>query len=264
MKKYLVIGNPIKHSLSPKLHNYWIKQNNIDAIYEKKKINEKDIRELILEIKKENLNGMNITVPFKKIVTSFLDDLTDAARKTQSVNTVFKREGKAIGDNTDIGGFEAGIKNTKYKIQNKKIFILGAGGVVPSIIFALRNLGVSEIILSNRTKKKSEDIKKLYPELKVLNWGEIPNFDIIINATSIGLKKKEKIELNLINIGKDKLFYDVIYNPSMTNFLIEGKKLGNKVENGKMMFIYQAQLAFKIWHNILPKIDEETISLLNT
>jgi len=135
---------------------------------------------------------------------------------------------------------------------------------VPSIVSALKNLGVLEITLSNRTKKKANNIKDVNPYLKILEWGKRPNFDIIINATSIGLKKKEKIELNLINIGKDKLFYDVIYNPSMTNFLIEGKKLGNKVENGKMMFIYQAQLAFKIWHNILPKIDEETISLLNT
>jgi len=118
--------------------------------------------------------------------------------------------------------------------------------------------------LSNRTKKKAENIKNLYPDLKILDWGEIPNFDIIINATSIGLKKEDRIKLNLTNAGVDKLFYDVIYNPSMTNFLVEAKKYGNKIENGKMMFIYQAQLAFKIWHNILPKINEETISLLNT
>jgi len=264
MKKYLVIGNPIEHSLSPKLHNYWIRQNNIDAIYEKKKINENDIEGLISEIRKENLNGINITVPFKKSAISFLDDLTDSAKKTQSVNTIFKNQDKIVGDNTDIGGFEAGIKNIKYNVQNKKVFILGAGGVVSSVVFALKNLGVSEIILSNRTKKKAENIKNLYPDLKILDWGEIPNFDIIINATSIGLKKEDRIKLNLTNAGVDKLFYDVIYNPSMTNFLVEAKKYGNKIENGKMMFIYQAQLAFKIWHNILPKINEETISLLNT
>ncbi len=264
MKKYLVIGNPIEHSLSPKLHNYWIKQNNIDAIYEKKKIDENNIEELISEVRKESLNGINITIPFKQSVISFLDDLTDLARKTQSVNTIFKKQNKIVGDNTDIFGFAMSIKNIKYSIQNKKVFILGAGGVVPSIIFALKNLGVSEIILSNRTKKKAENIKDLYPDLKILNWGEVTNFDIIINATSVGLKKDDKIELDLNSNNKGKLFYDVIYNPNLTSFLKEGKKLGNKIENGKMMFIYQAQLAFKIWHNILPKIDKETINLLNT
>ncbi len=264
MKKYLVIGNPIEQSLSPKIHNFWIKQNKIKAIYEKKKIDKADIPSLILDIKKENLQGMNVTVPFKKLVIPYLDEMTECAEKTQSVNTVYKKQNKIIGDNTDIEGFERSLKDTNHDIKNKKIFILGAGGVVSSIILALKNLGAAEIILSNRTREKAENIKKIYSNLKILDWGEIPIFDIIVNATSLGLKKEDKIELNLTNSGQDKLFYDVIYNPDMTNFLMEGKKLGNKVKNGKMMFIYQAQLAFNIWHNILPKIDNETIDLFNS
>ena len=156
------------------------------------------------------------------------------------------------------------LKNTNYDIQNKKILILGAGGVVSSIVMGLKNLGANEITLSNRTKKNAENIKKIYPDLKIIEWGRISNFDIIINATSLGLKKEDKINLNLENISKNKLFYDVIYNPKMTNFLENGKKLGNKIENGKMMFVYQAQLSFNIWHNILPNVDNEIIELLNT
>ena len=264
MKKYLVIGNPIIHSWSPKIHNFWIQQNGINAIYEKKKINANDIEKLILDIRKEELHGMNVTVPFKKTVISYLDEMTECAQKTQSVNTIYKKQNKIIGDNTDIEGFERSLKDTNYDIENKKIIILGAGGVVSSIILALKNLGAAKIILSNRTKERAEDIKKIYPDLKIVDWGKISSFDIIINATSLGLKKEDKIELDLTNVGKNKLFYDIIYNPSMTKFLEEGKNLGNKIENGKMMFIYQAQSAFKAWHNILPKIDEETISLLNT
>jgi len=241
MKKYLVIGNPINHSLSPKLHNYWIQQNNIDAIYEKKQLNESDIEAMIDEVKSEKINGINVTVPFKKSVIPFLDQLTLIAKEAQSVNTIFKKDNKIVGDNTDIGGFEYGLKHINYDVKNKKVFILGAGGVVPSIILALKKLGVFKISLSNRTKEKAVELKKIYKDLEVINWGECIDFDMIINATSLGLKNEDRIELDFGKIKSDKLFYDVIYNPSKTNFLLKGEELGNKIENGKMMFIYQAQ-----------------------
>ena len=141
----MVIGNPIEHSLSPKLHNYWFKKKKIKAIYDKKQINESDIKSLINEIKNEKINGINVTVPFKKSVIPFLDELTPLANETQSVNTVFKKDNKVIGDNTDVGGFENGLKYINYNVQSKKIFVLGAGDVVPSIIFGLKRLGASKI-----------------------------------------------------------------------------------------------------------------------
>ena len=259
MKKYLVIGNPIEHSLSPKLHNYWIKENNINAVYDKKQLNENEIKEIINEVKKEKINGINVTVPFKKSVISFVNELTPFAKETQSVNTIYKINNKIIGDNTDVGGFELGLKHINYNVKNKKAFILGAGGVAPSIVLALKRLGAAKITLSNRTKEKAENIKKIYSDLKIIDWGEIPDFDMIINATSLGLKKDDQIKLNYTNIGPNKLFYDVIYNPRKTNFLLKAKQFGNQIENGKMMFIYQAQLAFKIWHNISPKVNDKLI-----
>ena len=263
MKKYLVIGNPIEHSLSPKLHNYWIKKNNIDAVYDKKQLNKVDIDNIILEVKSGKIDGINVTVPFKQSVIPFLDELTPLAKETQSVNTIFKENNKIIGHNTDIGGFELALKYINYDVKDKKIFILGAGGVVPSIILSLKKMGVSRIILSNRTKKKAEDLKKIYQDIEIVDWGEIADFNIIINATSVGLKSEDEIKLDYTDIGPNKLFYDVIYNPKQTNFLSKAKKFGNQIENGKMMFIYQAHQAFAIWHKILPNIDEETIKLLD-
>ena len=272
MKKYLVIGNPIKHSLSPKLHNHWIKENNIDAVYDKKQLNENEIEGMITKIKNEKINGINVTVPFKKSVIPFLDELTPLADETQSVNTIFKEDNKVVGDNTDVGGFEQSLKYINYNVKNKKIFILGAGGVTPSIILALINLGAFEITLSNRTKEKAENLKKKYSNLKFIDWGSLPDFDIlrdfnmIINTTSLGLSKfDEKVKINYATAGSDKrpgvnkLFYDVIYNPEETNFLSKAREHGAQTENGKMMFIYQAQLAFKIWHNILPKVHEKLL-----
>ena len=264
MKKYIVIGNPIEHSLSPKLHNFWIKENNLDAVYDKRLIKLSNIKNVIEELKNNTINGINVTLPFKKDVISFIDELTPLAKAAQSVNTIFKSNNKIIGDNTDITGFEHSLKHIQYNVKNKNVFILGAGGVALAIILALKRMGASKIFLSNRTRKQPEDLKIKYPDLEIVDWGESPDFDMIINATSLGLHKDDNINLNYKKIGSNKLFYDVIYNPSKTNFLLTGEQTGNKIENGKMMFVYQAQLAFKIWHNILPKINDYTVNLLNT
>ena len=270
MKKYLVIGNPIQHSLSPKLHNHWIKENNINAIYDKKLLDENNIQEVIEELKNEKIHGINVTVPFKKSVIPFLDQLSPLAKEVQSVNTIFKKDNKVIGENTDVGGFKQSLEYINYTVKNKKVFILGAGGVVPSILKALEKLGAAKVYISNRTKEKAKNLESHYKislGLETLDWGQSPDFDIIINATSLGLKNNDKIELDYNKhksklFGKKKLFYDVIYNPEKTNFLLKGEELGNETTNGKMMFMCQAQLTFKIWHNILPKIDNETIRLL--
>ena len=263
MKKYLVIGNPIKHSLSPKLHNYWFKKNNIHAVYDKKQMEENNIKETISEMRNGKIDGINITVPFKQLIIHFVDELSVEAEESQSINTIFKENNKIIGHNTDIGGFELAVRKKGFNIKGKKVFILGAGGVAPSIILALRKMGVAKIILSNRTQSKAEKIKKTFPDLKIVKWGEIPEFNMIINATSLGLNKDDEIKLNYEDIGQNKLFFDVIYNPSQTKFLLNAKKFGNQIENGKMMFIYQAHQSFAIWHKVMPKIDEETIRLLD-
>ena len=261
MKKYLVIGNPIGHSLSPKLQNYWLKQNNISAVYDKIKLEEKEIKGTIQDIKKQKIAGCNVTVPFKKKVIPFLDKLSLQAEQTQSVNTIIFENGNLIGHNTDIFGFDKAIKSLNFNMKGKKILILGAGGVVPSIVFAIKRMGVSEITISNRTKQKAENLKILFKELNILEWGNLTNFDVVINATSLGLNN-EKINLDFSKVGKNKLFYDVIYNPTETNFLKEGKQLGNITENGASMFIYQAFEAFKLWHGIEPEVNFETLKLL--
>jgi len=263
MKEYLVIGNPIKHSLSPELHNYWIKENGINGIYNKKELNKNDLKEFFFKIKNKEINGVNITVPFKRDVISYVDQLSLEAEKTQSVNTVYLINNKIIGHNTDIDGFELAIKDSNYDVQGKKVLVLGAGGVVPSIIFALYKMRVLSVTISNRTKTRAENLKNLFSELEIVDWGEASNFDMIINATSIGLKKEDRLNLDFSKFQDSEFFYDVIYNPKETNFLKDGKNLGKKTENGKKMFIYQAAKAFRIWHGIDPKINEQVIGLLD-
>ena len=263
IKKFLVIGNPIQHSLSPDLHNYWIKKNKINASYEKKLIQENELKKFISDIKEENIHGANITVPFKNKIIPLLDSLTSEADRSQSVNTIYKMKNKIIGDNTDIDGFKIALEKTKQTIENKTALILGAGGVVSSIIIALKKLKIDKIFITNRTEKKATEIKKTFSDVEIIKWGEIIDFDIIINATSVGLDKADVIKLAYEKISKDKFFYDVIYNPKETNFLKTGRELGHKTLNGKLMFIYQAHSAFNIWHGLEPEINDKTIKLLD-
>ena len=123
-------------------------------------------------------------------------------------------------------------------------------------------MGCSKIFISNRTTQKVKNLKNYFNDLEIIEWGGVPEFDMIINATSLGLKKNDEIKLNYKEIGSNKFFYDVIYNPVQTHFLKKAKEFGNRTENGKMMFIYQAHQAFTIWNNVMPKIDDEVIKLL--
>jgi len=271
MKKYLVIGNPIEHSLSPLIHNYWIKKYClVDSIYEKRKVEEKHLKNIIKEIRNNEIIGANVTVPFKKLIIPFLDGLDSFAKETQSVNTIYKKKNKIMGSNTDSMGFGITIdelypnKDSIIRpLEGKYIFILGAGGVTSSIVSALYN-GGAKIILSNRTKKKAEELKKLFPEIEVMDWGKRPLIsNIIINTTSIGLIKNDQINIDFSDYDNNILFYDLIYNPKETNFLRDARLRGNKTMNGQRMFLNQAKYAFNIWTNILPEIDDGVIKLLD-
>ena len=262
MKKHIIIGKPIKHSLSPKIHNYWFKKNNRDAFYEKISPEQNELENIIKKIKTGEIYGMNITVPYKERVIPFLEDQSDLSRQTKSVNTIFNKKGKIYGDNTDVYGFEKSITNEKINLQNKSVLIFGAGGVVPSIILALNNLKTKKIFISNRTLEKAEIVKEKFKNIQILEWGIIENCDIFINATSIGLNNNDKFNFNFSQISEKKIFYDVIYNPSKTNFLQEAEKQGHRIINGQDMFLYQAQKAFFLWHNLSPKVDNNLIEFL--
>jgi len=274
MKKYLVIGNPIGHSLSPLIHNHWIKKYHLFAsIYEKRKVEEKDLKKIIKEIRDEEIIGVNVTIPFKKLIIPLLDELHSTAKKTESVNTLFKVKNKVVGYNTDEPGFAQTIWElfpdkdslVPQRLEGKNIFVLGAGGVTSSIICALEHQGAN-IFLSNRTKKKAEELKKKYTKIEVLDWGKRPSVcDIVINTTSVGLTSNEKIDIDFsdCNGDKNKLFYDLIYNPKETIFLKEARLRGNKTMNGQKMFLNQALYAFNLWTDITPVIDDELIKLLD-
>ena len=262
MKKHLIIGNPISHSLSPKIHNYWFQENNIDGEYDKVLLKENEIEPIIQKVKTNEIHGMNITVPYKQTVIPFIETLSESAKMTNSVNTIFNKGGKIYGDNTDIYGFEKSLLNRKIELKNKEALIFGAGGVVPSIILALSKLKVKKIYVSNRTLKNANLIKEKFDFIEVIEWEKIIDCDLFINSTSVGLKDGESLDLSFDNLKGKKFFYDVIYNPSKTSFLLNAEKKGHEIINGRDMFLYQAQKAFNLWHNLTPNIDDQLINYL--
>ncbi len=262
MKKHLIIGNPISHSLSPKIHNYWFKENNIDANYEKISLQKGEVKKIIQKIKNKEIYGMNVTVPFKQTVIPYLETQSEIVKKTNSVNTIFNKNGKIHGENTDVYGFEKSITQNNINIAGKSVLIFGAGGVVSSIIYALKNLNVKKIYISNRTLKNAELIKKKFDFIQIVEWGKIENCDLFVNSTSVGLKSGDNLGINFQNLEKNKIFYDVIYNPTKTSFLIKAKKNGHTIINGRDMFLYQAQKAFNLWHDITPEVNERLIKYM--
>ncbi len=268
IKKFGIIGNPIKHSLSPVLHNYWFKKYNINANYSILDVkDENELPKIIKQIRSGEISGINITLPYKQKIVSHVDIIVNDAEITSSVNTIFLDNQKTIvGENTDVFGLQAAYLKEIDNVTKKKALIIGAGGVSPSVILSLQKSGVQEISITNRTREKCIFLKNKFNKLKIIEWEdlheEIKNFDIIINATSLGLKGNKDFNFNFDQTKKNLIYIDTIYNPLETKTLKYLKKMDIKVFNGLDMFIYQGQKAFYLWNKINPEIDEKLIELL--
>jgi shikimate dehydrogenase len=268
-KNFGIIGNPIKHSLSPVLHNYWFDKYGIDANYSIIETAEENLSEIIKKIKDGSLNGINVTLPYKQKIINYLDKVINDAELAGSVNTILLDSDKLVtGENTDVFGLQAAYFKEIDNIQNKKTLVIGAGGVSSSVILSLKKSSVKNISITNRTNDKCIFLKKKFSFLNVVPWkdlrSEIRNFDIIINATSLGLKNGEDFNF-LFSDTKDELIYiDTIYNPLETKNFRYLRDEGKRVFNGLDMFIYQGQKSFYLWNKINPEIDNKLIELLNS
>ena len=196
-----------------------------------------------------------------------MDLLVNDAEITSSVNTVYLDNNSVIvGENTDVFGLQAAYLKEVDNISNKKALVLGAGGVSPSVILSLQKSGIKNISITNRTKEKCIFLRKKFKNLKIIEWSnfkkEIINYDIIVNATSLGLKNEQDFDFNFEPFKKNLIYIDTIYNPLETKTLKFLKDKDLKVFNGLEMFIYQGQKAFYLWNKINPEIDQKLIELL--
>ena len=255
-----VIGKPIKHSLSPLIHNYWINKYGLGLEYKKMEVERESLPSLIEDVRDKKITGLNITLPYKKDIISYIDEVSDSAKDIGAINTVFLRGNKVYGENTDGIGFTRALeKKTKFNFSNKSIYIIGAGGAAYGIISELIKKKVEKIYITNRTKQKTIQLVNFFKtknkkiNLEFVEWKDlVPNSDVdlIINTTSFGMKDNECLKIDINNLKDTLIFVDIIYNPKETELLKLFKKEGFVCMNGLSMLIEQAAVSFELWFNI--------------
>jgi shikimate dehydrogenase len=271
MIKAAVIGNPISHSLSPKLHGFLLEKYNIKASYEAIEIKpenlEKDINILLSD---PNFKGFNITIPYKEKAYEILKKQNCIFHKdtffTNSINTVYKENGNLYAASSDGFGF---IKNLEFftnseflNKKNKSAIIFGAGGAAKSIIPALIQENFDQIFIINRNQEKIKQLAFQYPQVEISQKTN-ENVDLIINTTSLGMKNQEELILDFKNIDQKTYIYDIVYNPLITRLLSDANKNGNKIITGIGMLIFQAFLGFEKWFGIKPELTQEEFEELS-
>ena len=260
-----VIGHPISHSKSPKLHNYWLSKYNINGYYIPLSITTEKLKSSITSLIDLGFKGVNITIPHKTNVLSIADSVTDRASLIGAANTLyFSKSGKVHADNTDGYGFIQNIRDQipDYDFYDKIAIIYGAGGSARAIASALISNGIKEIGITNRTRSKAQIISEnLGAKVAVVDWRTAPetiaSADIIINTTSMGMVGQPDFSQPISRAKKTALAVDIVYNPVVTSFLKQAEQLRLKTVGGVGMLINQAVPGFEHWFQKTPVIDDD-------
>ncbi len=273
-----VIGNPINHSLSPIIHNFYLEKYNIKGNYDKYLINIDSYQEQIINlIDSQELSGFNITIPFKEKIINICDHLSSSARDIGAVNTVkILDNGKIFGHNSDAFGFLNNLWRSfsHYNFYDSCNLIIGAGGASRAILYAIINEKPKHIFIANRShenaKKLIDDFQNLANKnnviLEYIDFKDInsiyPKLDLMVNTSSMGMKNQEPLNIDLSNINHNCIIYDIVYNPLFTNLILQAKKHNLKFVTGIGMLIYQALIGFELWFGKQPEYDQDLENLL--
>ena len=254
---YGIIGYPVRHSFSPYMHNAAFQKAKLNAVYLAFEISPENLRDALLGMKVLGISGVNVTVPHKEACIPFLDEIYPTAKLIGAVNTIHLKDGKLIGYNTDGKGFIRALEVIlKLKPKGKRFFILGAGGAARAIGFSLVQEGAKEVVFYDIVRSKAENLvialRSNFPNAKIDLMPSLPNsplkeFDCLVNATPIGMKKEDPIVIDP-KLFHPKLFVcDLVYNPPQTKLLKVARSKHLKVMNGLGMLLYQGVLSWEIW-----------------
>lgn len=250
---YGLLGESLKHSISPMIHYLILKAINVDGKYELFETQKQELEDLICKFKDKTFIGVNVTIPYKSMVMKYLDEISEEATKIGAVNTICFKGKKIIGYNTDYTGFGMLLKNSDIDIYNKKAVILGNGGAAKAVIAYLIDNKIGEITIVSREVNKIGDIheKKEYDIIPYKGVSHLKYKDIIINTTPCGMYPNiGNCPIEKSSIALFPTVVDLIYNPKETLLLKHAKELNKNVVNGLYMLIGQAVSAQEIWNNI--------------
>jgi len=264
-----VIGDPINHTRSPLIHNYWIKKNNINCFYIPLKVKSNDLEKKLNFIKELEFCGLNVTIPHKENIMYLADDIKESAKVIGAANTIYFEDGKIIADNSDTYGFyQSMLKNfPKYNFKKEKVLIFGSGGAARAVTSVFIKENVSEIGIINRNREKAERVRNdLSSRIKVYDWFDYSNalIDVstVVNTTSLGNLGSEKFSIDLKGVRENGIAIDLVYNPLKTSFMKKAEKENLKAINGLDMLIYQAKKGFQKWFKKTPTYTPELRKLI--
>lgn len=255
--KAAVIGYPVVHSLSPKIHGYWLQSHQLEGEYGLLEVNPEgtQFEKTLQELRARGYCGVNVTVPFKERAYRAMDEVEDVAKAIGAVNTIIvKKDGTLWGTNTDAYGF---IQNIRAHVPtivflDKKAMLLGAGGAARAIIYGLLKEGIKTIYLTNRTIARAQELKTQFGDrIHVISWEDketiLKEIDILINSTVLGMEKQAPLTIDITRLPAHALVTDIVYKPKETPLLIQAKSQGNKTVEGFGMLLYQAQRGFELF-----------------
>ena len=260
-----VVGDPIAHSKSPRLHGHWLKRYGIEGQYVPLHVAESDLETVIRALPKMGFVGINVTIPHKISVMSLADQVSDRAILIGAANTLtFRPDGKILADNTDGHGFMANLKDhaPEWDPKSGPVAVFGAGGAARAVIVALADAGVPEIFLSNRTRPKAEALKAEFgTRVQVVDWVQAGNMledaKAVVNTTSLGMVGKLELRVPLDGMKEGTIVNDLVYTPLETPLLKHAKDNGCLAVDGLGMLLHQAAPGFERWFGQTPTVDDE-------
>ena len=265
-KPYLlagVVGRPVAHSRSPRLHRHWIARHGISGDYVAMEIAEGDLEEVFRALPKAGFRGVNVTIPHKRAALDLADEATERARRIGAANLLVFEEGHILADNTDGEGFLASLRQGApgWDPAAGPATVLGAGGAARAVIVALFDAGVPEVILTNRTRGTADALREEFGErIRVLDWVQAGNAveegALVVNTTSLGMTGKPGLRVPLDGLRPGQVVTDLVYAPLETRLLREAREAGAVAVDGLGMLLHQAVPAFERWFGMRPEVDD--------
>ncbi len=258
-----LIGHPVKHSISPQLHNSAFRHLGLNIVYLAFDIESRHLPRAVKGLKSLNVVGFNVTIPYKVSIIKLLDVLDSTAKETRAVNTVVLKNNELIGYNTDVEGIRRSLLDSSNTLAGRAL-IIGAGGAARATVVALKNLGIKEIVIANRRIWKAASLVRFFKmhdlEMKSISLAEVRRYSrtssIIVNATPMGMwPYQDETPLSSNDIPGNSTVLDLVYNPLKTRLLKEAEKAGAETINGLKPLIEQAAKAFELWTGLHPPRD---------
>ena len=259
-----VMGWPISHSLSPRLHGYWLREHRIAGSYVPLPVKPENLEHALRALPRLGFRGVNLTVPHKEKALQCVDTVSDIAKRIGAVNTVFVQDsGALLGTNTDAEGFLKNLRsNAAHCDPSQPAVVLGAGGAARAVVAALVDSGVPEIRLLNRTWSKAENLaSSIAGPVKVYDWSQrtdsLSGAGLLVNTTTLGMVNQPPLEISLQALPKTAVVNDLVYAPLETALLTDARTLNLNVVDGLGMLLHQAVPGFAGWFDVQPKVTEE-------